>query len=199
MEYIISDTHFYHEHITGTKGFCKTRKHFSGSKEMNETIIDNWNAVVGAEDTVYHLGDIGLGRRRDVLEILKRLNGRIYFVRGNHDCSRDLTVFEKESPILLEEPKFKIIPMGTIKKRKGIMYYLTHYPQKLGASRLKIRNLCGHLHESESSDPNVLNVGIDSPEIKTDNYLFGAPIPLNHAMDLVDQKHEQWIEKTRNS
>ena len=28
---------------------------------MNEILIHNWNSVVDPQDTVYHLGDFGLG------------------------------------------------------------------------------------------------------------------------------------------
>jgi calcineurin-like phosphoesterase family protein len=50
---------------------------------MDETIIDNWNRVVGDKDRVYHLGDVAINRR--CLGMLSRLKGRIALVKGNHD------------------------------------------------------------------------------------------------------------------
>jgi Predicted phosphoesterase or phosphohydrolase len=58
--------------------------------EMNQTIIDNWDNVVGPEDTVYHLGDIARitsnrSGYKKVLDVLSKLNGQIVFIKGNHD------------------------------------------------------------------------------------------------------------------
>ena len=52
---------------------------------MNETLIRNWNAVVKPNDDIFHLGDFGFGREKDLCNILRRLNGRKYFLYGNHD------------------------------------------------------------------------------------------------------------------
>ena len=52
---------------------------------MNETIISNWNRVVGPEDIVFHLGDFCLGGSAEWINILNRLNGIIYLISGNHD------------------------------------------------------------------------------------------------------------------
>ena len=40
--YFTSDTHFYHSNIIG---FCK--RPFKNVEDMNETLIENWNRVVG--------------------------------------------------------------------------------------------------------------------------------------------------------
>lgn len=194
MQWITSDTHFWHKKIFGKEGFCSSRKHFTSVEEMNETIIENWNSVVGGEDTVYHLGDIAIGKRSETLELIKRLNGTIYFVKGNHDSRRDFKFYAKESPTVKNHPKFQFIPMGTVVKRKGVQYYLTHFPQRLGQHRGAIRNLCGHIHEEVASDANVLNVGVDSPEISELDSLFGAPVLLDEAMDLLDRKHKKYLE-----
>ncbi len=52
---------------------------------MNETIISNWNRMVGPEDIVFHLGDFCLGGSAEWINILNRLNGKIYLISGNHD------------------------------------------------------------------------------------------------------------------
>lgn len=52
---------------------------------MDETLISNWNAVVGPEDEVFHLGDVALGDKDRWVDIFKRLNGRKTLVIGNHD------------------------------------------------------------------------------------------------------------------
>lgn len=190
MEFITSDLHFGHHNICGPEGFCSTRRHFSDAEEMNQTIIENWNKVVKKDSVVYVLGDISMNMKpRDLVELVSQLKGQLYFVKGNHDSSRILNALNKED-------RFSIIPMGAIIKRNGIQYYLTHYPLGLGEGRRGIRNLCGHIHEQTAYDSNVLNVGIDSPEI--DDVPFGTPIELSRAMHLVDMKHKKYIDNLEN-
>lgn len=70
-------THFNHKNIIKL-----AKRPFADVEEMNETIIQNWNAVVGPKDDVYHLGDFAWS---DVTAFMARLNGRIHFLLGNHD------------------------------------------------------------------------------------------------------------------
>lgn len=52
---------------------------------MNEQLIANWNATVGPEDEVFHLGDVALGPWVEWNDILTRLNGFKVLAVGNHD------------------------------------------------------------------------------------------------------------------
>jgi calcineurin-like phosphoesterase family protein len=52
---------------------------------MDEQLIKNWNDCVAPEDTVYHLGDIFLCPDEYANQIMNRLNGVVYLIRGNHD------------------------------------------------------------------------------------------------------------------
>ncbi len=72
-------THFGHENIIKLAG-----RPFENAQEMDEAIIRNWNAIVGERDTVYHLGDFAF-RSAPGEEYLKRLNGKIVMLQGNHD------------------------------------------------------------------------------------------------------------------
>ena len=54
--WLISDTHFDHANIIK---YCN--RPFKDVDEMNNTIWQNWNSVVDADDIVYHLGDFALG------------------------------------------------------------------------------------------------------------------------------------------
>ena len=58
MKYVTADTHFFHSDLLGIDDFAP--RPFPNVEAMNQTIIDNWNAKVGPDDTVYHLGDIAL-------------------------------------------------------------------------------------------------------------------------------------------
>ena len=78
--FFTADTHFGHSAILG---FCN--RPFNTVEEMNEGLINNWNAVVSPQDVVYHLGDFGFMSAAEMTKIINRLNGNINFVPGNHD------------------------------------------------------------------------------------------------------------------
>ena len=78
--FFTGDTHFSHSNI-----IKYDPRPFASVEEMNETLIKNWNACVQPTDSVYHLGDVGMGRPQALRTILDRLNGKIFLIRGNHD------------------------------------------------------------------------------------------------------------------
>jgi calcineurin-like phosphoesterase family protein len=80
MQFFTSDTHFGHANIIK---YCD--RPFKDVPHMNETLINNWNSVVGEDDTVFHLGDVALGPWEDWDKSLSRLNGHKVLVIGNHD------------------------------------------------------------------------------------------------------------------
>ena len=73
--FFTSDTHFNHANIIR---FCN--RPFKDVSHMNEAIISNWNRVVGPEDIVFHLGDFCLGGSAEWINVLNRLNGKIYLI-----------------------------------------------------------------------------------------------------------------------
>ena len=74
-----SDTHF-GDHRTLNIG----RRPFAGVAEMDAVLVASWNAAVGPEDEVWHLGDFAR-RASDAAGLLARLNGVKHLVRGNND------------------------------------------------------------------------------------------------------------------
>ena len=85
-----SDTHFGHENIIK---YCN--RPFFNVRDMDETIIRNWNSRVKEDDVVYHLGDFCFknskgGKPGEGLPIHSShwrasLKGYIIHIRGNHD------------------------------------------------------------------------------------------------------------------
>ena len=51
---------------------------------MDRALIQAWNATVGPEDTVWHLGDFAV-RHPDPAGVLAALNGTKHLVFGNND------------------------------------------------------------------------------------------------------------------
>ena len=119
-----SDTHFGHTNI-----IRYSNRPFKDVNHMNEEIIRKWNSVVSPEDTVYHLGDVALGKIDDSLACVGRLNGtKILVDDGNHDrpfMSRGKTKFGYWFDRYLEVFQF-IIPAGQCPT--GVDALISHYP-----------------------------------------------------------------------
>jgi calcineurin-like phosphoesterase family protein len=75
-----ADLHLGHDRIRDL-----AKRPFGSVEEMNEVIIERFNAVVGVNDTVWMLGDVAMGQIRETLPMLGRLKGHKYLVAGNHD------------------------------------------------------------------------------------------------------------------
>lgn len=141
MDFIISDTHFYHENIIGFDG-----RPFESTHEMNQTLLDNWNIAVKPSDTVYVLGDMFYKATDDeVKNILNALNGKIVYIWGNHE--KDL----KRQPELVRK-KFKEthnyleLTVGSKKDKKKLV--MSHYPIPTfnGHFKQNTIHLYGHVH-----------------------------------------------------
>ena len=81
--------HFGHANIID---LC--RRPFRDSDEMDGFMVERWNATVGSNDEVWHLGNFAYrcGPNRKAT-IFGSLNGReIHLVRGNHDGKTTLSL-----------------------------------------------------------------------------------------------------------
>lgn len=81
--FFTSDHHFGHNLIIDFES-----RPFAGAEEMDKVMIANWNAVVGKEDTVFHLGDFSFRNQEDTRSIVAALNGYKILILGNHDRGR---------------------------------------------------------------------------------------------------------------
>lgn len=79
MIYFIADTHF------GSENMIKYEKRpFSDTRELESTVINNWNKVAADEDYIYVVGDFA-ENDVDISGILEQLKGHKYLIKGNHD------------------------------------------------------------------------------------------------------------------
>lgn len=133
---------------------------------MNEALIKNWNAKVGAGDEVYVLGDFAFCKGREANNLLRRLNGQKFLVVGNHDKS------------FLKDPEFDrgefvwIKDYAEIRDEAGerkLKLILFHYPIAVwnGKHHGSV-HLYGHIHSNKPDnhplthfEPNSYNVGVD--------------------------------------
>lgn len=81
MRYYIADCHFYHRNLLAQMD----NRPFDSVEQMNEYMIEKWNKKVHAHDEVVILGDLSLGSGEETNRILRRLKGKLFLIRGNHD------------------------------------------------------------------------------------------------------------------
>ncbi len=153
---------------------------------MNESLIENWNSCVDVDDTVFHLGDFGFGNAGKLSDIRIRLNGRIFFVMGNHDLSVSKNqwsgaigmtgvydCYELEDFLLHHYPR----PGDWDEKTKG----------KLQRPPIEFEGWCltGHVHEKWRIKNKCLNVGVDVHDYK--------PVSLTRCREII-KEYEQLQE-----
>jgi calcineurin-like phosphoesterase family protein len=78
--FITSDTWFGRPQILQ----IANRISFKDIDDMNNQLIKNWNKVVKKTDIVFHLGNFAWDPQT-ARQVLKKLKGEIYFLRGNTD------------------------------------------------------------------------------------------------------------------
>lgn len=137
--YVCSDLHFNHGNIIK---YCnRPYKHVD---EMNKSLLDNWNGVVRNEDSVYYLGDFGLGSAEMLYHtFFKNLRGQIHFLRGNHD-SEFFNYLTKniKHPYILPE----IFNLSYNKHK----FVFSHFPLQSWNGQTKGSIHCfGHIHNKD--------------------------------------------------
>ena len=184
--FFTSDTHFYHSNIIN---FCG--RPFKNVEVMNETLIANWNSVVGPDDIVFHLGDFCLGGSAEWTNILNRLNGKIYLIVGNHDIKNLRQGYYS---------RFEHIAMQMHIEVGKQKIYLNHCPFLCyGGAYRDTWQLFGHVHTSKQ------NTGIDAPrlhmlfptqyDVGVDNNNF-TPVSFEQVKRIIERQVEQF-EKIR--
>ena len=79
--FFTSDTHFGHKNILK---YCN--RPFDNIDIMNYEIIQRWNSKINNNDICFHLGDFCFGDRNDDFDkYFNQLNGKIVWIKGNHD------------------------------------------------------------------------------------------------------------------
>lgn len=143
--FFTADTHFGHHNVIK---FCNRPWQTVGA--MNQGLVDRWNAKVGLNDLVYHLGDIVF---RDMEVWIPKLRGRIILIKGNHD---------KQPSKLLKHGISEIFDYKEIKiADKNIIMF--HYPiENWNKRAYGSIHLHGHCHGSlRNKQPNRMDVGVD--------------------------------------
>jgi calcineurin-like phosphoesterase family protein len=147
MLFFTSDTHFGHG---GALGFYK--RPFASLAEMDRAMVERWNAVVGPEDEVWHLGDFAIkpqpGR---VDELLASMHGRKHLVAGNNDPEGT-----RRAPGWVSVADYAELRVD------DTLLVLCHYPFRAwnGMGKGAV-NLHGHSHGRGKRLTRQIDVGVD--------------------------------------
>ena len=165
--YIISDLHLDHANIIK---YCD--RPFADVDEMNETLIENWNAVVEPEDSVLYLGDFGWWDVENTIEFYNRLNGEMVLVRGNHDEFKS------------GEMPFPVVESCTI-SHENQEFYCEHYPSDVPEDAVWW-SLYGHHHNNDTAsfpfiDPDERRVNVSC------ELLEYRPLSLDELVSLIER------------
>jgi len=176
--YITSDSHFYHK--TTLKWDMRKRFNsqidiepenydknilYEDTLKMNEELISNWNSVVGENDLVYHLGDISFASATRTREVLERLNGKIFLIKGNHDKWKEL---KKLSDLFVDIKDYHEIKYQFENKNYHIC--MMHYPiASWNRKHYNSMMLHGHCHGNDHR-------GIIDNEIKNGNIIYDVGV-----------------------
>ena len=147
--FLISDTHFGHEKTctTFTNADGSFLRPFANAEEMDEEMVRRWNSVVRPQDKVYHLGDVVIGKKH--LNTVRRLNGHLRLVRGNHD------VFDTK---MYMDVGFKEV-YGVRVLSDMILSHIPLHPDCI-TPRFNV-NVHGHLHGNTMADNRYFSVCVE--------------------------------------
>lgn len=190
--FLVSDTHFGHD-----RAFLYEPRGFSNIADHDEAVIQNWNSVVQPDDTVYHLGDVMLNDNDHGMDCLRRLNGNIIIIPGNHDTKNRLALYKTLPNVKVLETDIEgleVAAAATLKYRK-YNFYLSHHPtmtSNLDADphlRANLINLYGHTHQKAhfyEDRPYMFHVGLDSNN--------NTPVLLDDAIEMMKAEVQKCLD-----
>lgn len=133
-QFYISDWHYGHANV-----IAFDNRPFKSLLEMDEALVDRWNAVVSPGDIVYVLGDMFWCKAQDAIPILRSLKGQKFLIKGNHDRCND-NKFLREFVKVTEYLEVK---------DSGRTVILCHYPIPCFKNHFYGSfHLYGHVHNS---------------------------------------------------
>jgi calcineurin-like phosphoesterase family protein len=154
-----SDLHFWHKNI------CKyCDRPYESVEEMNEAIIQNWNAVVQEDDVVFVLGDLGFCGIEKLRLLISQLKGKIFLIQGNHDSDKVVNKLYEEGII---KDYFKLLEVTIVNDEECPNQQLTlcHFPMIDWYNKEKGAWMVhGHQHQlpdTPSCSPKHWDVGLD--------------------------------------
>ncbi|WP_248924717.1 metallophosphoesterase [Paenibacillus hamazuiensis] len=143
--FVISDHHFGHRQIIDFES-----RPFADAEEMTEVMMQKWNAAVGPQDKVFHLGDFSFLNLAKTKEIVAGLNGRKTLILGNHDRGRPRSWWLEAG--FDEVSEYPIVYNG--------FFFLSHEPMYMN-KHMPYVNIHGHIHGQQYESRQYVNVSVE--------------------------------------
>ena len=191
MIYFTSDTHFGHRRIIQ---YCN--RPFDNVHIMDQVILDRINETVGADDTLYILGDFTFRGGKPADYLSRIVCQDVHLLLGNHDKRSDY--IDNMSAARID------VGFTSVGEVKEIIYcnqriFMSHYLHLVWpASHKGSWMLAGHSHgkldnECRLSNKKILDVGVDN----TINYNkpFGEPWSFKEIQKLFNLKDKHDIKR----
>lgn len=145
--FVIADTHFGHKNIIKLEA---EHRPFKTIEEHDTELIARWNAVVTANDVVWHLGDVLFGKHSfAALAQLKRIKR---LVMGNHDLYPAKEYLHYFNSIY-----------GCFEAGGCILTHMPVHESQFERYRL---NIHGHLHTKPLADQRYICVSAEQLELQ---------------------------------
>ena len=171
--FVTSDHHFDHSNIIR---YCK--RPFNSAALMNQEMVHRWNAVVGEEDIVYHLGDFTMSYITTAMHWFGELKGLIYILRNwqHHDRrwlrATGMDAFGNDGhlrPVTMSGLPIQILPptWNLERGRNELPIILSHFPiEDWDRKHHGSIHLHGHSHGRAKVIKGRMDVGVDSQDFR---------------------------------
>lgn len=205
-QFFIADPHYMHPNIIKLG-----ERPFESYDQMENHMIDVWNARVKSSDDVWVIGDFILTDKQvcpeRIEKIVRRLRGTIHLVRGNHDQMDKLASHIPRR--IRDEGDLVYLPIGhKISELHHIKRIVAcHYPLERWHWSHKTLHIHGHTHATKSEPfgglavrSHRLNLCVDalyhsSQAIGSQPYTY-QPITAEEML-IMHLERLRWQEKTR--
>jgi calcineurin-like phosphoesterase family protein len=179
--FLTADTHFGHASI-----IRNCNRPFADVAEMDDALIERWNAVVHPRDVIWHLGDFGYGDEARIAKIFHALNGTKKLILGNHDLDDKGRV----SKAIDRLPWASVSHAAEI-KHDGQRISLSHYAGLTwSAEHHGAYQAFGHSHGRLLGLPGSVDVGVDAQNyapISVEEFVRQADETIEHAEERILQ------------
>lgn len=185
--WVISDTHLYHTRMTELCG---------RPDDFTEQIVINWNNMVGPNDVVYHLGDVGFYKKSGFSDVIQGLPGHKILIRGNHDNFPVGWYLDHGFMSVMDYAVVNVRLQRGVKRVRNEYYrvLLSHFPlvimggvpniKKSGVYGRVDYNVHGHFHNNpaERWEPSLTSVVTEKHKLFSIEELGYKPVELSEAL-----------------
>ena len=175
--FFTSDTHYGHGNICSAttkweEGSIRTRQ-FDSLDAMNDTIVNNINAVVGEDDILIHLGDWSFGGFDNIAKFRNRIVCKtIHLVLGNHDHHIENNKESVQDLFASVQHYMKLTILRPLTKAvlQKFSFVCMHYPiASWHDMNQGVMHLHGHVHlppERRIAEGKAMDVGVDGNHLQ---------------------------------